>query len=60
MNFWEINPRLWHAHPLAEPAGIIVFLVLALIAAILGPPVVWIVSWWNRRPLRPKRRRTSN
>jgi len=56
MSIWELNPRLWHTHPLTEPIGIVVAVAGVLLAALVG----WAISWWNRRPLRPKQRHPSN
>ena len=24
MTLWDVNPRLWHTHPMTEPIGLVV------------------------------------
>ena len=56
MSIWDANPRLWHTHPLTQPIGLVIVLVIGLLAFIAGQ----LIAWWQRRPIRPKRRRSSN
>jgi hypothetical protein len=44
-SWWSMDPRLWHAHPLTEPSGLIVTVVGVLLAALVGS----VISWWGKR-----------
>ena len=44
MSIWDVNPNLWHTHPLTEPIGLIVGVAGILLTAVVGLAI----SWWNK------------
>lgn len=43
MTLWDVNPRLWHTHPMTEPIGLVVGLAVLLVAAVVG----WAITRWT-------------